>query len=64
MSEWRLEYIPYTRQNHNYTPSVEIHLGHLLAVSSVMALDEVGLDLTETRVSIQYPGSLFKLLFV
>ena len=41
------------RQISIFTNSAEIHLGHLLAGSSVMTLGEVGLDLTETRVSIQ-----------
>ena len=38
------------RQIPNFTNSAEIHF---LAGSSIMALGEVGLDLTETRVSIQ-----------
>ena len=41
------------RQISILTNSAEIHLGYLLAGSSVMTLGEVGLDLTETRVSIQ-----------
>ena len=41
------------RQISIFTNSAEIHLGYLLAGSSVMTLGEVGLDLTETRVSIQ-----------
>ena len=52
------------RQFPNFTNTAEIHLGNLLAGLSVMALGEVGLDLTETRVSIQSQEHFFKLLFV